>query len=498
YIQADVDVAADPWWCLSAGMEGSAGLDIDITIDFWIFDIEIELVDWETPPIGDSVDLGCAEGPAPSQQAGGSGGEAAIATFARSYGGDNLDGFTAILPTDDGGALVAGSTNSFSPTPRDAWLVKVDALGHVGWQLAYGDLDGATDLVDMGDGYLVTAGRLGATVDTIDLVRIDDNGAVLWARRYGHPDGVGPARVVRAQDGGFLVAGTLSLTSSADFFAARFDAAGELLWARTYGGADGDEAWAAVATSDGGFLLVGDTSSFGVTYTAIWAVKLDGDGDVEWQRVFDQGGVGSGYAAVESPLGGYLIGGHIVGAGLLLRLAANGSVTWARYYDAGSDNDYLMAAAVYPDGSFGAIGSRGLGAGSDLWALRISDPGNVLWSRAIGGADHESTGGSPPSDRAGQPVAVTADGGLLAGGKTESWGTGFDDAWLLKLTHNGFIELEPASGATSTALAGSLSTINLAGAATSVTPADLALGEGPVEVERFSTQAGVLLQGGPP
>ncbi|HLU67121.1 MAG TPA: hypothetical protein VKZ63_12645, partial [Kofleriaceae bacterium] len=277
YVRADVDVLADPWWCLSAGMEGSAGIDIDITIDFWIFDIEIELIEWETPPIGDSVDLGCADGPAPSHEpgSGGGGGEEAIVTFARSYGGDSNEGFTAVLPTGDGGALLAGATNSFSPTPHDAWLVKVDALGHVGWQLAYADLYGATDVIDMGDGYLITAGRLGATVDTIDLVRVDENGLPMWARRYGHPDGLGPARVVATADGGFLVAGTLSLSSAADFFAARFDAGGEVLWSRAYGGADGDAAWAAVATSDGGFLLVGTTSSFGVTLDAMWAVKLD-------------------------------------------------------------------------------------------------------------------------------------------------------------------------------------------------------------------------------
>ena len=496
YVQADVDAAADPWWCLSAGMEGAAGLDISIELDFWIFDITIEILEYETPPLGDSVALGCAAGPAPSSEPGSSG--EAIQTFARSYGGDNLDTVTSILATGDGGALLAGTTNSFSPSPVDAWLVKVDALGHVSWQMAYQELDAATDAIDMGDGYLVTAGRLGATSDAIDLLRLDRNGAVAWARSYSHPQGVSPSQVVGTQDGGFLVAGTRDIAASADFYAARFDAGGDLVWARTYGGPGTDEAYAAVAAPDGGFLLFGHTDSFGVTFTGSWAVKLDADGDIEWQRVFDQGGNFFGTIALASPMGGYLVGGDVTDAGLLLRLDDAGAVVWARYYDAGSDNDYLMTADAYPDGSFGVAGSTGLGPDSDLWVLRISDDGSVLWSRAVGGADHESTGGAPPYDRGGRPAAVTADGGLLVAGKTETFSGGYHDAWLAKFTTNGFVELDLDSGAASTALTGDLGTTSLPGAATSVAPQPLELVEIPLEVPLLSTSAAVASQGGLP
>ncbi|HEY6556384.1 MAG TPA: hypothetical protein VI072_03895 [Polyangiaceae bacterium] len=500
HVEANVDAKANPWWCLSAGMEGSAGIDIDINIDFWIFDITIELVEWETPLLEDSVDLGCAPGPAPSSQPGSGGGtpEEAIQTFARSYGGDNIDHFNAILPTQDGGALLAGSTNSFTSTPRDAWLVKVDALGHVGWQTAYRDLHTATDLLELGDGYLVSAGQLGAAVDAVNLLRVDVNGSIVWARQYGHADGIGPSRVVKTSDGGFLVAGTRSVTTRADFYAARFDANGTLSWAKSYGGDDDDDAHAAIATSDGGFLLVGQTSSFGVVNTGAWVVKINAAGNIEWQRLFDPGGNFYGFVATQSPLGGYLVGGHTVNAGLLLRLEPSGAVRWARHYDAGTANDYLMAAAAYPDGSFGAVGSRGLGPAAELWVLCISDAGNVLWSRALGGADHESAGGTPPFDRGGQPVAVAADGGLLVAGKTRTWGSGAEDAWLLKLTKNGYVELDLQGGASSTALAGAISLTTLPGTTTAAAALSFALTDAPLAIERLSTQASVLRQGGLP
>ncbi|HTE56218.1 MAG TPA: hypothetical protein VK698_35440 [Kofleriaceae bacterium] len=496
YVQADVDAAADPWWCLSAGVEGSARLDISIDIDFWIIDIDIDIIDYQTPPIGESVDLGCAAGPAPSSEPGG--GADAIQTFARAYGGDNLDSIDAVVPTGDGGALLAGATSSFSPSPSDAWLVKVDALGHVAWQLSYPDLDAATDAIDMGDGYLVTTGRLGATSDTLGLLRVDPNGGVLWARSLPDAQGLGPSRAVRAADGGFLVAGTRGVAAAADFYAARFEADGELRWARSIGGADHDEANAAVSTSDGGFLLVGQTQSFGVSFVATWVVKLDADGAVEWQRLLDTGGNFVGLAAVESSLGGYLVGGHQFSAGVLVRLSPAGAVTWARAYDAGSDDDLLVDAAVYPDGSFALVGSTGLGADADLWAMRVGDAGNVLWSRAIGGADAEAAGGLPPHDRAGQPLAVTDEGGLLVAGRTRSFGAGSEDAWLLALSGNGFVDLDPTSGAAATALSGDVTEVGLPGTPTSVEPEPLRLSSSMIEPGMLSTDATVERQAGLP
>lgn len=498
FVQADVDAGADPWWCLSAGVEGRAGLDVSIDFNILWFEIEIDLVDYTTDPIGDSVELGCAPGPAPSSAPGGGGDDDVVQTYATSFGGDNIDAINAVLATDDGGAILAGATNSFSPTPIDGWLVKVDALGHIAWQTAYQDVHGATGVIAMDGGYLVTAGQLGATVEAVRLLRVDRNGTLLWARSYTGPQGVGPARVVKAEDGGFLVAGTRGIAAAADFFAARFDPGGELLWARTYGGADGDELSAAVATSDGGFLLAGQTSSFGVTFTGTWVVKLDADGGVEWQRLFDPGGNFVGTIALESAMGGYLVGGHEVGAGLLVRMTGAGEVTWARRYDAGTANDYMMDAAAYPDGSFGVVGSVGLGADADLWVTRLSDDGSVLWSRAIGGADHESAGGNPPDDRAGAPVQVTADGGLLVAGQTRTFGPGAGDAWLLKLSRNGFLAVHPEGPATAASLTGDLVELDLSGAATDVEPAALALVEEPIEVDLVSTRAAASRQGGLP
>ena len=114
-----------------------------------------------------------------------------------------------------------------------------------------------------------------------------------------------------------------------------------------------------------------------------------------------------------------------------------------------------MDADAYPDGTFGVIGSVGLGDD-------------------------------------------TADGGLLVAGKTDTFGAGSADAWLLKLSRNGFVELHADGGTTATSLSGELVDIGLPGTDTDVVPQPLELVEEALEVELLSTQVAIERQGGLP
>jgi len=95
-------------------------------------------------------------------------------------------------------------------------------------------------------------------------------------------------------------------------------------------------------------------------------------------------------------------------------------------------------------------------------------------------------------------VAATADGGLLVAGKTDTFSVGYQDAWLLKLTRNGFIELDEGSGATSRALSGNFTNATLPGAVTSRAPVSFAVAPEDLPVLLHSTSAAVSRQGGLP
>jgi hypothetical protein len=79
----------------------------------------------------------------------------------RIYGGREEDVAREIRPSNDGGFVVVGTTNSKGAGRLDAWVFRIDATGKVLWDRALGgaDDDEATAVVPMLDGAFVVAGR---------------------------------------------------------------------------------------------------------------------------------------------------------------------------------------------------------------------------------------------------------------------------------------------------------------------------------------------------
>jgi hypothetical protein len=73
------------------------------------------------------------------------------------------------------------------------------------------------------------------------------------------------------------------------------DSLGSIQWEKTYGGTVREDAQPILATSDGGSLAAGGTQSFGAGGEDAWLVKLDMNGDVQWQRTY--GGAGDDEAS---------------------------------------------------------------------------------------------------------------------------------------------------------------------------------------------------------
>lgn len=85
-----------------------------------------------------------------------------LTSWSKVYGGSSTDYFQDICPTNDGGHVAAGWTNSYG-RGQDVWVVKLDADGNVLWQKAYGT-SGAEEartrhsIQQVGDGgYIVAA-----------------------------------------------------------------------------------------------------------------------------------------------------------------------------------------------------------------------------------------------------------------------------------------------------------------------------------------------------
>ncbi|NML38409.1 hypothetical protein HHL17_14470 [Chitinophaga sp. G-6-1-13] len=90
-------------------------------------------------------------------------------------------------------------------------------------------------------------------------------------------------------DNGFIMAGSTTVNNIVDAYIMKTNQAGDLLWARTYGGGMYDVFNKITPTRDGGYIAIGTTNSNCYDNGAMLVVKVDGSGDVLWNKVIDFG-----------------------------------------------------------------------------------------------------------------------------------------------------------------------------------------------------------------
>ena len=298
----------------------------------------------------------------------------------RTYGGPGDEYALDVREAHGGGYIVAGWTNSFGAGRDDFWVFKLDAAGGIEWEYTYGGpgSEQAWSVVPTSDGgYLVAGGTtsFGAGGADFWVLKLDARGSVLWQRTYGGPADDGGASafeemVVKAledADGNYVLASeTLSFgRGSSDIWVLKLDPQGNILWQRAYGGPDEDTLWWLVESAQGGYLLPGVTVSFSPDLSGdLWILRIDTRGDVLWQRVY---GVPSEWdealAVGAAPDGGALIGGYYEEGDrdwdlFLLRVDAEGTPLWQRKWEYGwdwptaiqplGDGGFVVAGAAWP------------------------------------------------------------------------------------------------------------------------------------------------------
>lgn len=215
------------------------------------------------------------------------------------------------------------------------------------------------------------------------------------------------------------------------------DSATADLWAKTYGGGQESEANATVATSDGGYIVAGWTLSFGSGGRDYWVVKLDNRGIPQWQKAYGGSGDDIARTILETSDGGYLVAGssRSFGAGSedywVLKLDSDGSINWQKTY-AGSGLDRAKAVAETNDGYVVAGRTNSFGAGEDdFWVLKLNYDGTVAWENTYGGSSYDYAQSIQALDG--------VNGGYIVAGWTYSFGAGGWDYWVLKLDSIGSI-----------------------------------------------------------
>ena len=216
------------------------------------------------------------------------------------------------------------------------------------------------------------------------IMRGDGELNVIWERLLGCEDHFFPYSLsgVATDDGGVVctaihgewACGDVSqYYGSSDIWVVKLDKNGNLEWETTIG-TDGSEGDATIATAkDGGLYIVCDADNQFVSgsiescvhsggYVDGILVKMNTNGEVEWNRCYGGNKNDSFSNVIELP-DGYLFGGH----------------------SSSSDGD-LQGAGYHPGHWYG---QPHMPLTSDIWLLRTDLDGNVLWSKCYGGTKDE-------------------------------------------------------------------------------------------------------------
>lgn len=196
-------------------------------------------------------------------------------------------------------------------------------------------------------------------------------------------------------------------------------------WAKSYQG----WGYAVQQTSDGGYVSAGTTSTYNTNIRNMWVLKVDGTGNVEWEKTYGDNIGGYAYSIEQTSDGGYIVGGYTVfsesrlkGTAVALRLDAEGNVLWQKSYPPTYPIVISLITSIreVPAGGYVAVITNGF----DAMILRLDVNGNVTWQKKYPLKYYEL-----PS------VWVTTDGGFVVSAAA----TDYTSLSILKLNADGTV-----------------------------------------------------------
>ncbi|MFY0628926.1 MAG: hypothetical protein JXR05_01020 [Flavobacteriaceae bacterium] len=360
----------------------------------------------------------------------------------QTFGGSKNDVALSVVATSDGGFAVLGYTQSSDGDVSnktgdsfDYWLLKFDSNVNLEWNRTYGGSgdDRGNDLIQTQDGGFAILGYSDSSDGDVSqnnggrdiwLAKLNASGTLLWEKSFGFSGVDQGTSLIETSDNHFLVSGVLDVTASnglgnfgrnfnrhagGDYWALKVSTSGDMVWSRYYGGSFTDTPARAIETNAGEFIIAGSSDSNDVDISNnkgsydFWVVKSDAGGDMVWEKSFGGSEIDEARDIISSGDGNYVIVGD----------------TRSNEQDVSSNN-----------------------GAADLWVMKISEAGNLVWNRSIGGSSFDVA----------RSVSATSDNGyIIAGSSRSSNGNvannqGQNDAWVVKINSSGQLVWETTIG----------------------------------------------------
>jgi hypothetical protein len=314
------------------------------------------------------------------------------------------------------------------------------------------------------------------------VMKFTANNSLLWSKTFGGTEDDRGNDIIQTADGGFAILGftqssngdVIQNNGSKDFWIAKLTRTGTLTWQKSFGFSGSDYGTSLIQTNDNGYLLTGviDVTASGGEGNSrtsqrhaggdVWAVKLSAVGNFEWSKYFGGSFTDTAFGVEKTADNGFIIVGSSDSNDVdisdnkgsydfwVLKISSSGTLLWEKSFG-GTEIDEARAITSTTDGNFIIVGdtrssdvnvSNNNGA-ADLWMLKISPEGNLLWEKTIGATGFDVA----------RSVSKSQDNGFVISGSSRSSDGGYtnqgqNDAWVLKTDANGNILWQKTVGGT--------------------------------------------------
>jgi hypothetical protein len=253
-----------------------------------------------------------------------------------------------------------------------------------------------------------------------------------------------------------------SVFTGKDVLLAQVSSTGVLEWSKRLGGSGNDRAWSVAPTLDNGLVFAGYTFSTDGNVTGnhggsdVWVGKCDLSGNLLWQKCLGGSASDCAYSIVQLTDGGYLVAGTTASTNgdvtsnagdadaWVVKLDGNGNVVWQKTYGSSSFDEFRKIRLT-ADGGFIAIGSAGANTGivtnnhgsADVWVVKCDNSGNLQWQKCYGGSFEDIGADVQPAIEGGYLLNCTT---MSSNGDVRGTPSFMHDQWVVKIKDNGVLE----------------------------------------------------------
>lgn len=286
-----------------------------------------------------------------------------------------------------------------------------------------------------------------------------------WQFNFGGTQHDAAYSILENEDGSIISGGQISsndidgdstATNLNDLFLIKTDQFGNLIWKKFYDKGYGDEYFGSIKPSADGGYIVGGTALVEKEYDGeivssfdFWILKLDNEGNIEWER--NLGGSDNDWIndIIETATGNIIaVGGRrsIDGdvteqldllAGWVVMLTNEGEIIWDKSFGAGI-NDYFTSISPCNTAGYIIAGQQIVqesdGNHSNSFVIKIEENGDLMWNKTF----------KMDSDEAFPQIHVNPDNSIILASSFETVTIDLslpayltDDFWVIKLSPEG-------------------------------------------------------------